>query len=301
MWRTKKDPDELNISEWKDVVLSLSDLFEKTGEIILTGGEPLLKKGVLDLVSFCKEKGLKTIMTSNAFLINEKMAKQISDSGLDQISISLDSYIEETHDFLRGVKGSYNRAVNSIEYIKKCNSNIRIEIITVLSGINLKEMPGHARWVKEHGKIDSLYFQAIACPFFSLSGNDWYNDDEFNFLWPKNIMEMYMIIDELIRLKKVGYPISNQASQLELFKLYFKNPNKRIIERKCYLGDFVININKTGDIFLCCFDKPIGNAKKDDIKNLWYSEQAEDLRTKMHRCDSACNNIVNCFFKQDSE
>lgn len=297
MWKTKKDPNELAVNEWKDIALSLCDIFEERGEIVLTGGEPLLKEGILDLISFCKKKGLKTIMTSNAFLINEEMARQISDSGLDQISISLDSFIEETHDFLRGVKGSYERVIHAIEYIKKHNNGLRIEIITVLSGINLKEMPEHVRWVKQRGEIDSLYFQALARPFFSSSDNNWYDDNEFNFLWPKDVLETHRIVDELIRLKERGCLISNQVPQLELFKAYFENPNKRIRMKKCCLGDFVINIDKMGNVFLCCFDKPIGNAKKDNIKTLWYSAQAELMRIKMHNCDLACNNIVNCFFK----
>jgi len=299
MWKTESDKNELNIDNWKDAVSALCSLFGNSGEIVLSGGEPLLKDGIFDLISFCKKKGLKTIMPSNAFLINGEMARKIAGSGLDQISISLDSYCEETHDFIRGVKGAYKRVLDAIDNLKKLNSALRIEIITVISGVNLGEIIEHVEWVKQRGNIDSLYFQTIACPFFSSADKFWHNSEEFSFLWPKDMSEMRRIMDNLVQLKERGGMISNSTSQLKLFKSYFENPNKRIGVKKCKLGDFVLNIDQAGDVFLCCFDKPVGNIKKDNVKTLWYSQEAECARDKMHNCGLACNNIVNCFFKED--
>jgi hypothetical protein len=105
----------------------------------------------------------------------------------------------------------------------------------------------------------------------------------------------------LIKLKNDGYPIHNFPLQIEIFKTYFENPAKRARKAACYLGDYVININPIGDISLCCFMGPIGNIRKDDIGKLWYSELAIQKRAKMHDCDINCNNMVNCFFKEDEE
>lgn len=299
MWKRDVRQGELSIEEWKGFIVKFCGLLEGKGEIVISGGEPLLKEGVLDLVSFCKKMGLKTIMVSNAFLIDEEMAKRISDSGLDQISISLDSFEEETHDYMRGVKGAYKKVINAINYLKEQNASPRIEIITVISGKNLKQIPEHAEWAKRNGKIDSLYFQAIAQPFFSAAGKHWYREGEFGFLWPQDIPQVISVIDNLIELKEKDGLISNSVSQLMLFKSYFEDPEKRVSVKKCRSGDYVINIDNVGEAFLCCFDKPLGNIKKADIKDLWYSQEADRLRVKMHNCTLACNNIVNCFFKED--
>lgn len=299
MWKTESGKDELTADNWKEAVSELCGLFGNHGEIVLSGGEPLLKEGIFDLIDFCKKKGLKTIMPSNAFLINEETAKLISESGLDQISISLDSYREETHDFIRGVRGAHKRVLDAVDNLRKFSGALRIEIITVISGVNMGEIIDHVEWVKQRGNIDSLYFQTIARPFFSSADKYWHNSEEFNFLWPKDMAEMRRIMDNLVQLRERTGMISNSASQLKLFKSYFENPDKRVGVKKCRLGDFVINIDQAGNIFLCCFDKPIGNIKKDDINTLWYSQEAERARDRMHSCALACNNIVNCFFKED--
>ncbi|MDD4939448.1 MAG: radical SAM protein [Candidatus Omnitrophica bacterium] len=298
MWKTD-NRQELSIEEWKGFIEKLCVLFEGKGEIVISGGEPLLKEGVLDLVTFCKKMGLKAIMVSNAFLIDKEMAKRIAGSGLDQISISMDSYIEETHDFLRGVPGSYKKVISAIDHLKKEKNSPRVEIITVISGKNLAQVREHADWARRQGRIDSLYFQAIACPFFSSAGKRWYAESEFGFLWPRDTIEAGRIIDELIELKERDNFISNPVSQLKLFKSYFENPEKRVTDKKCRSGDYVLNVDNAGNVLLCCFDRAIGNIKNSDIKSLWYSKEADQLRTKMRNCALACNNIVNCFFKEE--
>ena len=301
MWKSKDNPYQVSTEEWKRFIDSLVGLLDDPRELVFSGGEPLLRNDTLELIRFGTDKGFKTLMPSNAYLIDEDMAKRIRDSGLKETFISLDSTNPKTHDFLRGQDDSHERVMRAFENLRKHCPDLKIGIITVISGVNYTEVIDLIKWVKETGFISGIYFQAIAKPFFVPLDNDWHAKDNYGFLWPRDVRDIHSVLDQLIDMRKSGYPIHNFPLQLEIFKTYFNDPTKRARKAKCYLGDYVINTDPSGNISLCCFKEPIGNIKKDDIKSLWFSEKAILMRSEMHACNVNCNNMVNCFFKKEEE
>ncbi len=299
MWKLPPDPESLDGSAWLKVIDDLNRLMSGQGEIIFTGGEPLLEAGMFELISAAKKKGFKVGLVTNGFLLDEKKARDIVAAGVDQVSLSLDSCDRQTHDSLRGTPGAYDRAVNGLRYLKQFRRDFPVQIITVVSGENYRELLRHIRWVKDTPYVDSVYFQTIARPFFTATEDDWYHQPEFSSLWPGDIPTLCEIIEEVIRFKEMYGVVSNPRAQLELFKAYFKNPCVRVSDKTCRLGDSVLNIDHKGDIFLCCFGRPLGNVIRDDIKELWFSETAEKARCEMYACTRTCHNIVNCFFQED--
>jgi MoaA/NifB/PqqE/SkfB family radical SAM enzyme len=301
MWKSNNNLYETSTQEWLRFIGSLENLLDGPRELVFSGGEPLLRKDIFELIRFGTDKGLKTLMPSNAYFIDEEMAKKIRDSGLKEIFISLDSTREKTHDFLRGTEGAHRRVMQAFEHLRKFCPQLKIGIITVISGVNYTEVVDLVKWVKEAKFLSGVYCQVIAKPFFVPLDNHWHTSDNFGFLWPKDIAKMHSVLDELIELRKTGYPLHNFPLQLQVYKTYFNDPTKRARKATCYLGDYVINTDPAGNISLCCFMDPIGNIKKDDINTLWFSDQASQLRDKMHNCNLNCNNMVNCFFKEDEE
>lgn len=301
MWDSQDDPRKATLSEWKNFISSLKDVLDGPRELVFSGGEPLLYKDIFDLIRFGTESGFKTLMPSNGYLIDGEMARRIADSGLKEMFVSLDSTSCKTHDFLRGKDGACAKTMKALEYLHGHCPDLRLGIIAVISGVNYPEIGGLARWVKETGFLSGVYFQAIAKPFFVPLGDNWYNEAPYDFLWPKDVAGVCAAVDELIQFKAQGYPIHNFTRQLEVFKTYFRAPSRRARKAACYLGDYVINVNPAGDISLCCFDEPLGNIKTDAIRDLWYSRAAAHRREGMHACERNCNNMVNCFFKEDEE
>lgn len=301
MWKAKDDPNAVSTAQWKDFIVSLEDMLDNQRELVFSGGEPLLKKDIFELIKFGTERGFKTLMPSNGYLIDEDTAKRIADAGLKEIFISLDSLNPKTHDFLRGVDGAQAKVMRAFDNLHRHCPGLRIGIITVISAVNYREIIDLVQWVKGAQSITGIYFQAIAKPFFVHLADNWHTEAPYGFLWPKDTVDIHSVLDRLISLRKDNFPIHNYPLQLEIFKTYFKDPTKRARKAACYLGDYVININPGGDISLCCFMDAIGNIKKDDIRKLWYSESALEHRSGMHSCNVNCNNMVNCFFKEDEE
>jgi AdoMet-dependent heme synthase len=301
MWKSQETPYQTSTEEWLRFISSLESLLDGPRELVFSGGEPLLRKDIFELIRFGTDKGFKTLMPSNGYLIDEDMAKKIRDCGLKEIFISLDSTNEKTHDFLRGVEGAHKRVMRAFDNLSKFCPDLRVGIITVISGVNYTEVIDLVKWVKDAKFLSGVYCQVIAKPFFVPLDNHWHQSEGYGFLWPKDIVKMHSVIDGLIELRNTGYPLHNFVRQLQVYKTYFTDPTKRARKATCYLGDYVINTDPDGNISLCCFMDPIGNIKKDDINALWFSEKAVQARDQMHNCNLNCNNMVNCFFKEDEE
>ena len=297
-WQTPKNPDELSIDEWKKFVVSLNEIGGSNVRLHFAGGEPLLKEGFLDLLEFASKRGFRTFIVTNGFSIDEAMAGRIVRSGIKGISISLDSLNEDTHDFLRGIKGAYKQAVQAINHLAKEDAG-GISILTVIMEPNLDNILQIADWVESNNNISSVYFQAVSQPIATLKDEQWYEKDEFSHLWPKDKAQLDFVLDQLIARKNKGYKISNSVKQLEIFKGYFKEPNKLYDGIKCTQGDYVIYIRPTGDVLLCGSMDSIGNIRCNSIKKIWDSKEAILMREQIHNCKEPCLNVLNCFENKD--
>ncbi len=298
LWQSSKNPHELSIEEWKNFIISLEELGANKIRLHFAGGEPLVKEGILDLIEFANKKGFTTVMVTNGFLINETMAKSIASSGLDVISISLDSIEEATHDFLRGTKGAYRQAIQAIDYLSKHGVK-SISILTVIMGANLYNLIELADWINKNESLSSVYFQAISQPLAMPKDQQWYEKAELSYLWPKDKMQLDSVIDQLIERKNKGDKISNSVRQLEIFKSYFKQPDKLHDGMVCNQGDYVIYIRPTGEVLLCGSMPPIGNIRTHNIKELWNSQEAVLRRKQIYECRESCLNVINCFENKD--
>lgn len=294
----KEKINTLTLEDWKKCVSSLREITDDSFQINFGGGEPFFKEGFLDIIGFCKLKRFKTNVATNGYLIDEIMAKKIADSGLDSLIISLDSLDEDTHDYLRGVKGVYRRVNDAIKYLDKFCNGLYKGICCVIYEKNLDDILRLVEWVDKDKRLNSIYFMAAMQPNNTPSDSQWYKKEEFSFLWPKDSRKVCSVIDELIRLKTNGSKITNQVCQLEAFKAYYQYPERFVKQTKCNM-DRAIHISSTGDIFLCYRWGLLGNIKTDDLAMVWYSRKAEQIRQDIATCKNNCHFLLNCFFEGD--
>jgi radical SAM protein with 4Fe4S-binding SPASM domain len=92
--------------------------------VIFSGGEPLIRKDIFDIAQSMKEAGIITYLSTNGMYIGDKNAKKIVDT-FNYIGISIDG-TKEQHDFFRGQKGSYDKAIEGIKHIQKAGGNAGI-------------------------------------------------------------------------------------------------------------------------------------------------------------------------------
>jgi heme b synthase len=127
--------------------------------IILTGGEPLLRKDIFDIAKYGHDKGLRMVMAPNGTLVTGKMAQKMAASGIQRISISLDGSTAESHDAFRGVDGAYQGALQGIENAKA--AGIDFQINTTITKTNLDQIPKILKLAESLGAVAHHIFLLV--------------------------------------------------------------------------------------------------------------------------------------------
>lgn len=288
----------------------LAGNIERRFTIVFSGGEPLSYPYIIEIRSYASSLGFRTVIPSNGFLINAKMAKKLHIAGLAEIDLSLDSIDEETHDKIRGIKGAYKGVMRAINYLKNFESPV-IGINSVIQNDNYNRIPQLVTWVQKNKSLITVSLNAVMQPNNTEYDKEWYNSIKFGDIWPKDTIKVNLMIDRLIEIKKSnlenqkigkGYDkLTNPMQQLYSFKSYFSNPSGFIKDgSKCNLGNAIM-ISQDGNIYLCYHYNRLGNISADNIKKIWNSEEALIMRKEVKKCRTNCHELINCYFEEDSQ
>ncbi|MFX1593504.1 MAG: radical SAM protein [Promethearchaeota archaeon] len=105
--------------------------------IALMGGEPFLRDDWYDIAREIKKNKIKLTIVSNGLDLTNQIHK-LKKLQVDCISLSLDGGTPKTHDYIRGIKGAFDKVLNSITLLK--DQNFPLSVITTVNKINFKEL-----------------------------------------------------------------------------------------------------------------------------------------------------------------
>ena len=123
------DLGELSTEEAKEMIDGISRAGFKI--MIFSGGEPLLRPDIYELVSYARSKRLVPVFGTNGMLIDDEVAMRLKDAGAMAMGISLDSLDEAKHDRFRGVEGAHNATLAGIEACKRAGLPFQIHTTVV--------------------------------------------------------------------------------------------------------------------------------------------------------------------------
>ncbi len=279
IWK-KKNTKELSLKEY-DKIFSDEKFWSELRTINMTGGEPFLRKDIVDLTLLLERKcpSLEMIsFSSNGFMpdIIIKRIKQILEKKKKKtrigITISIDG-IGDDHNKIRGVKKAFDFAMNTIEELKKLEKKHKSLILTtetVVFNENSKKIKKIKNFLKKKGIHNSI---AI------ISFQDSYYDN-------LDKKKMSLTKDEILKL----------FNRKHFIDYYIK---KQVRNRKRYLpcgaGKKTLTIMPEGDIYFCQFLNSVGNIKNGRISDIWNSKKAKDQRKIIDKAD-ICK---DCYFSCD--
>src|SRR5512134_2326785 len=125
---------------------------------ILTGGEPLLRRDILEIVQRAAERGLWVVVGTNGVRITENVARRLAEAGARGLSLSLDALDPDRHDRFRKVRGAWQNTVEGAEILNR--TGLPFIVQTTAGSHNLGELDAiadfaHARLA---AKVWNLYF-----------------------------------------------------------------------------------------------------------------------------------------------
>ena len=130
-------PDELTTAEGKALVDQIAAMGVPI--FVFTGGDPLKRKDVFELIRYAADKGVSVAVTPSAtpLLTREAMFK-LKKAGLVRLGISLDGSTPEIHDAFRGLAGAWARTIQAIEWANE--AGIPIQVHSTISRHNLHDL-----------------------------------------------------------------------------------------------------------------------------------------------------------------
>lgn len=111
-------------------------------KIEFTGGEPTVRSDLFELVCEARDLGYEriSITTNGQILADDKFCKKLVDSGLNNITISLDGSCAEIHDVITGTKGSFDQTTKGIRNIMNYLAHSDVTIVTVIMRPNYEDL-----------------------------------------------------------------------------------------------------------------------------------------------------------------
>ncbi len=291
--RWKSDGTDLTTNEWKSI---LSDLRNNgVMNVSLSGGEPLLRKDIFELIDYCKEIGLSTTLNTNGFIVH-KYIDEIANSSLSSIYFSLDSHSGIIHDSLRGVKGIFDSAVENIKQLSG-NGRVKVYVNSVVTHENYRDVGKIVEMVAKIG-ANGVGFTPV---HDFREGNFAVEGELKNIDWDL-FEEQIMTMEPRMSI----YPLSYYMC----FKVLWTNPEELYENTRCVAGYMQIHTGHDGSVYPCqsMFAK-MGNLKDESFSSIWNSRNAHairnDIKNGRHpKCWAGCiggpNLMLNKFYSMIS-
>jgi radical SAM protein len=130
-------PDELSTAEGKKLIDQIAAMHVPI--FIFTGGDPLKRKDVFELIRYASGQGVKVALTPSATpLLTREAIFKLKEAGLVRLGISLDGSTPEIHDAFRGLSGAWARTIQAIEWANE--AGIPIQVHTTISRHNAHDL-----------------------------------------------------------------------------------------------------------------------------------------------------------------
>lgn len=145
--RCSTENDPLSLVDLKMVLNKLSEA-GCTNRIRITGGEPLLREEIFDILACARELSKELYFETNATLIDEVKAKKIAEL-VDVVNVGLDGCVPEIHEAIRG-KGTFDKAVRGIRLLKEAGLK-SIRISQTITSLNAHDIVNVSKLAQELG------------------------------------------------------------------------------------------------------------------------------------------------------
>ena len=249
--------------------------------VVLSGGEPLIRKDVFEIARYGTDKGLRMCLATNGTLVNDETCENIKASGIRIVSLSLDGSEEGVHDDFRSQKGAFAGTINAARLFKK--HGIEFIVNSSFTRRNQEEIPKVYRLAKELGATAWYMFMIVPTGRGEEIMNELISKEDYEEIldWHYNMEkdEDMMLVRPTCAPHYYRVVLQQSKKEGEKFKkrtLKFSTGGSK----GCIAGQLICLIDVDGNVLPCSyFPKPAGNVRETSFKEIWEgSALFKDLR-----------------------
>jgi MoaA/NifB/PqqE/SkfB family radical SAM enzyme len=225
-----------------------------------TGGEPFLRRDFFEILKKSNTAPFKRIIVQTNGLLLKKLHKEINDSAVTNIAVSLDG-LKESNDHIRGIRGYFDLGIEGIKLLR----GKQVAISVTLNRISAAELGTLADVAHSVGARVEINILSRSLTFLK--------NADLDSLWPEgsDVVEIAKFVRD--KLKRPGY-------EVDYITRYYNN--EPLDEPACVLGYLQVFVLSNGDVLTGCYPlKPVGNILKDSLENILasdaYASQAQAM------------------------
>jgi radical SAM protein len=152
----KRNPAELTTEE----ALRLIDDIKRFGDpiLVITGGDPMMRRDLFDILQYASSKGLRTSLTpTTTRLVTVERLRRVKDAGVRRVAVSIDGPSADSHDAFRGFPGSFEMAVRIARAVGE--AGLSLQVNTTVSRFNVDRLDDFVPLVSSLNAVQwSLFF-----------------------------------------------------------------------------------------------------------------------------------------------
>jgi radical SAM protein with 4Fe4S-binding SPASM domain len=275
---------ELTTDSWLKIIDYICEHYSSEVTFVITGGEPLMHKDLLTIVSHIQQKKHRWGMVSNGMLLTKQMLSRLIDAGLYSITISVDG-MESAHNKLRNHSFAYQKVLKAIEVVGQTDLKYK-DAVTCVYPDNLYELHSIAELLIENGITSWRLFRIFP------SGRAYKNPDvQLTWIQTREMLEWIKQNKSYYQNKGLNINLSCEG-----WLPYCEDRKLRDEPFFCRAGVNIASILSNGYITGCTNnDKTFykGNILHDDFSYVW-ENNFDDFRKRKWLDQTNC---INCEYK----
>lgn len=292
-----RSPLELKTDEAKRFIKEAASFSKPL--LVFSGGEPLLRNDIYELIRYASNTGLNVAVATNATLINREVAENLKRNGISLASVSIYGPSAESHNRFCGEEGVFEKTLEGIENLRM--ASIPFQINTTITKKNLSELEAMGYFALKEGAIAyHVFFLVPTGRGKYIEGDEispWEYEEAFNRLW-----ELEQKLPLRIKatcaphyyrvLRQRGVEDSPSPSPLSIGeRVRVRGPTKG-----CLAGQGVCFISYKGEVFGCGY-LPIkaGDLRIENFKNIWFESSLFKILRDDTKLQGKCG---TCEFKK---
>lgn len=239
--------------------------------MVLSGGEPLLRKDIFDIASYGTSLGLRMCMATNGTLVTEETCRNLQETGIKMVSLSLDGSTAAVHDDFRNQPGAFEGVMNAIRLFNE--HKIPFLINSSFTKRNKEEAPRIYELVKKLGATAWYLFMIVPTGRGEEIMSELIPENEYNDMLNWHYDMESEEHDLLVRptCAPQYYRVVLQRSREEGSK--FKRRSLKFStggSKGCLAGQLICLIDVDGNVLPCSyFPKSAGNIREQSFKDIW--------------------------------
>lgn len=260
-----KNGEDMPLYKIKETIKNLQGM--GTFIFALTGGEPLLRNDLEDIISCIDERSIVKLYTTG-YGLNLKKASELKNAGLDSINIALDNIDKDVHDRIYGTKGAYETSLKAIENAKRARLLTCVSTVVTKERIESGEIITFLKYMKKIGVDEVTIFEPVPTG--------------------KVINETSIILSRSQRKKLIE--LHKETNKNRDYPRVFSFP---YVENKNFMGCCAgynrLHITASGEVLPCDFTPlSFGNIISENIEDIW-----KKMHTYFNKPRESCIMIEN--------